>query len=97
MGVFNPQALGGSLLPLSICARIIIAVTFQEVDSPPHAKARAEGDYQGLEGIDSAGEECHNSCNRTNVRFTQNAQVSLFYSQIQQNLGVSNLASSHPK
>ena len=61
MGVFNPQALGGSLLPLSIRAWIIISVTFQEVDSPPHAEARAQGDNQGLEGIDSAGEECQDT------------------------------------
>ena len=61
MGVFNPQALGGSLLPLSICAWIIISITFQEVNSPPHAESRAQGDYECLEGVYSAGEECQDT------------------------------------
>ena len=75
MGVFVPWAFCGSQWPLHIRARIIIAVTFQEVDGPPHAKARSEGDHQGLESIDSAGEEIQGSCAvKTSVLFPQNAK-----------------------
>ena len=37
---------------MSICAGVIISVTFEKVDSTPHAKAAAKGDNEGLKDID---------------------------------------------
>ena len=59
MGVFNPQAFGGSLLPLSIRARIVVAVTLQEVDATPQAESRAERHDEGLEDPHGSLEKCH--------------------------------------
>ena len=45
---------------MSICAGVIIAVTFQQIDSAPDAKAGTESHDEGLQYIDCAVEECHN-------------------------------------
>ena len=45
---------------MSIRSRIVVAVTFQKVDRAPNGKARAEGDYEGLENADCGMKETHN-------------------------------------
>ena len=44
---------------MSICARIIIAVTFQQVDDTPDAETSAQSDNEGLKNGDSLIEKCH--------------------------------------
>ena len=48
-----------TLRHMSFCAGIIIAVTFEQVDCAPDAKASAEGDDQRLEHLDSRIEKLH--------------------------------------
>lgn len=47
---------------MSICARIIISVTLQQVDDAPDAKTGSEGNDEGLQNIDCAIEEIHILC-----------------------------------
>ena len=42
---------------MSIGGRVVLAVTFQEVDAAPHAQAAAQGDDQSLQNIDSISKE----------------------------------------
>lgn len=51
--------LDDSLSIASICARVVIAVSFHKIDAAPDTKARAKGDDQGLENTNSRCEECH--------------------------------------
>ena len=44
---------------MSICARIIIAVTFQQVDDTPDAETSAQSNNEGLKNGDSLIEKCH--------------------------------------
>ena len=44
---------------MSICARIIIAVTFQQVDDTPDAETSAQSNNEGLQNGDSLIEKCH--------------------------------------
>lgn len=44
---------------MSICAGVVIAVTFEQVDRAPDAEASAEGNYQRLEHLDSRIEKLH--------------------------------------
>ena len=44
---------------LAFRARVIIAVTFQQVDNAPHAKASAQRDNQYLQSVDCAVEIFH--------------------------------------
>ena len=44
---------------MSICAGVVIAVAFEQVDCAPDAEARAEGDDQRLEHLDSRIEKLH--------------------------------------
>ena len=48
-----------TLRHMSICARIIIAVTFQQVDDTPDAETSAQSDNEGLKNGDSLIEKCH--------------------------------------
>ena len=48
-----------SLLNISICARIVVAVTLHEVDSPPNAKTCAKRDNQSLQYTNCAVKEIH--------------------------------------
>ena len=45
---------------MSIRARVVIAITLQQVDDTPHAQASAQGDHEDLQGTDSRGKEFHN-------------------------------------
>jgi hypothetical protein len=51
-----------SLPYMSIRTRIIISVTFQQVDHAPDAKTGSEGNDEGLQHIDCAIEEIHILC-----------------------------------
>ena len=44
---------------MSIRARVIIAVTFQQVDDAPDSKAGSECDNEGLQNVDCAVEKFH--------------------------------------
>ena len=47
---------------LAFCARIVVAVTFQQVDRAPDAKTGTERYDEGLENTDSRIEKCHKIC-----------------------------------
>ena len=44
---------------MSICAGVIVAVTFHEVDRAPNAQASAQSNYQGLQDFNRGIEKCH--------------------------------------
>ena len=44
---------------LALCARIVVAVTFQQVDDTPDAETSAQSDNEGLKNGDSLIEKCH--------------------------------------
>ena len=44
---------------LRLCARVVIAVSFQKIDDAPHAETAAKGHYEGLQHSDAALEETH--------------------------------------
>ena len=46
---------------MSITGRVVLPVTFQEVDAAPHAQAAAQGDHQSLQYVDSVSEKIHKS------------------------------------
>ena len=48
-----------SLLTMSIGTRVVVAVTFQQVDDTPHAETGTEGDNEGLENGDCLIEKFH--------------------------------------
>ena len=48
-----------SLRYTSICAGIVVAVTFHKVDYAPNAETGTQGDHQGLKNADSRIEKCH--------------------------------------
>ena len=50
----------GSVIPAwFVCARIVVAVTLHEVDSPPNAKTCAKRDNQSLQYTNCAVKEIH--------------------------------------
>ena len=42
-----------------VCAWVVVAVTFQQVDDAPHAETGTEGDNEGLENGDCLIEKFH--------------------------------------
>ena len=48
-----------SLPYMSIGARVVVAVAFQQVDGSPDAETGTEGDDEGLENADSRVEKFH--------------------------------------
>ena len=48
-----------SLPYMSICAGVVVAVTFQQVDDTPDAETGAQSDNEGLKNGDSLIEESH--------------------------------------
>ena len=48
-----------SLRHMSICAGVVGAVAFQQVDHAPHAEASAEGNYEGLQSGNGRSEKLH--------------------------------------
>ena len=47
---------------MSICAWVIISVTFQQVNDTPDAKTSTKGNDEGLKDRDCLGEKCHTVC-----------------------------------
>ena len=58
MSTTPPPAIN-CLMPCDFCARIIIAVTFQQVDDTPDAETSAQSNNEGLKNGDSLIEKCH--------------------------------------
>ena len=58
-GLSSIKFLCATLSHMSIGARIVVAVTFQEVNDAPHAEAGTEGDNEGLENGDCLIEKFH--------------------------------------
>ena len=57
----SDAASGHELLhALALCARVVIAVSFQKVDHTPNAETGPKGYHEGLEDAYSGREECHN-------------------------------------
>ena len=48
-----------TLWHMSIGTRVVVAVTFQQVDDTPHAETGTEGDNEGLENGDCLIEKFH--------------------------------------
>lgn len=48
-----------TLRHMSIGTRVVVAVTFQQVDDTPHAETGTEGDNEGLENGDCLIEKFH--------------------------------------
>ena len=44
---------------MSICAGVIVAVTFHQVDCTPNAQASAQSNHQGLQNFNSRIKKCH--------------------------------------
>ncbi len=55
----NAAARHKLLHALAFRARVIIAVTFQQVDDAPDSKAGSECDNEGLQNVDCAVEKFH--------------------------------------
>ena len=58
-GMLSIKFLCATLPYMSICAGVIIAVTFHQVDCTPNAQASAQSNHQGLQDFDSGIEKCH--------------------------------------
>ena len=58
-GLSSIKFLCATLSHMSICARIVVAVTLHEVDSPPNAKTCAKRDNQSLQYTNCAVKEIH--------------------------------------
>ena len=48
-----------SLTYMSIGPRVVIAITFQQVDDAPDSKAGSQCDNEGLQNVDCAVEKFH--------------------------------------
>ena len=48
-----------SLPHMSICTRVVVSVTFQQVDNAPYAKTSTKGNHEGLQHIDRFIEKFH--------------------------------------
>ena len=51
-----------SLLTMSIGARVVVAVTFQQVDDAPDTETGTERDNEGLKNGDCLFKKCHIVC-----------------------------------
>ena len=51
-----------SLLNISICTRVVVAVTFQQVDDAPDTETGTERDNEGLKNGDCLFKKCHIVC-----------------------------------
>ena len=58
-GLSSIKFLFATLSHMSIRAGIVIAITFQQVDHTPDAKASADGDHEGLENGNCRIEKSH--------------------------------------
>ena len=44
---------------LAFCTRVVVSVTFQQVDNAPYAKTSTKGNHEGLQHIDRFIEKFH--------------------------------------
>lgn len=51
-----------SLPHMSICAGVVVAVTFQQVDNAPDTETGTERDNEGLKNGDCLFKKCHIVC-----------------------------------
>ena len=51
-----------SLLTMSIGARVVVAVTFQQVDDTPDTKTSAQSDNESLKNGNCLFKKCHIVC-----------------------------------
>ena len=51
-----------TLLTMSICARVVVAVTFQQVDDTPDTKTSAQSDNESLKNGNCLFKKCHIVC-----------------------------------
>lgn len=51
-----------SLLTMSICTRVVVAVTFEQVDNAPDTETGTERDNEGLKNGDCLFKKCHIVC-----------------------------------
>ena len=58
-GLSSIKFLCATLSHMSIGTRVVVAVTFQQVDDTPHAETGTEGDNEGLEIGDCLIEKFH--------------------------------------
>lgn len=48
-----------SLLNISICTRVVVAVTFEQVDNTPNAETGTKSNNESLENTNSRVKKCH--------------------------------------
>ena len=58
-GLSSIKFLCATLSHMSICAWIVVAISFQEVDAAPHTEAGTQGNHQGLKGRNCGLKKCH--------------------------------------
>ena len=51
-----------TLSHMSICARVVVAVTFQQVDDTPDTKTSAQSDNESLKNGNCLFKKCHIVC-----------------------------------
>ena len=44
---------------MSICAGVVVAISFQKVDAAPHTEAGTQGNHQGLKSRNCGLKKCH--------------------------------------
>ena len=49
---------------LALCARVVIAITFEKVNDTPYAKACPDCYDQGLKSSNCTGKKCHIYCHQ---------------------------------
>ena len=59
MVILIPIIIFTSLLTMSICARVVVAVTFQQVDDTPDTKTSAQSDNESLKNGNCLFKKCH--------------------------------------
>ena len=57
--ILIPIIIFTSLLTMSICTGVVVAVTFQQVDDAPDTKTSTERDNEGLKNGDCLFKKCH--------------------------------------
>ena len=58
-GLSSIKFLCATLSHMSICAWIVVAISFQEVDAAPHTEAGTQGNHQGLKSRNCGLKKCH--------------------------------------
>ena len=61
-GLLSIKLLCVTLPHMSICTRVVVAVTFQQVDNAPDTETGTERDNEGLKNGDCLFKKCHIVC-----------------------------------